>query len=74
MDPQTPFKSLGLDSLMSIELRNRLEATTGLRLSPTLLWTYGTPSSLARALDGLLQAVVEQQEFPAAAPNLMGAS
>lgn len=74
MDPQTPFKSLGLDSLMSIELRNRLEATTGLRLSPTLLWTYGTPSLLARALDGLLQAAVDQQEYPAAAPNLMGDS
>ncbi|MDT0433641.1 SDR family NAD(P)-dependent oxidoreductase [Streptomyces doudnae] len=44
------FESLGLDSLMSLELRNRLEAAFGLRLSPTLLWTYGTPRALTKAL------------------------
>ncbi|MEU8340640.1 SDR family NAD(P)-dependent oxidoreductase [Spirillospora sp. NPDC048832] len=47
---ETPFKSLGLDSLMSLELRNRLEAAFGLKLSPTLLWTYGNPAALAGAL------------------------
>ncbi|MFC9327395.1 SDR family NAD(P)-dependent oxidoreductase [Kitasatospora sp. NPDC057015] len=50
IDRETPFKALGLDSLMSLELRNRLEATFGLRLSPTLLWTYGN----TRALSGEL--------------------
>ncbi|MFJ5172916.1 SDR family NAD(P)-dependent oxidoreductase [Streptomyces griseoviridis] len=44
------FESLGLDSLMSLELRNRLEAALGLRLSPTLLWTYGTLRTLTKAL------------------------
>ncbi|MFE2060291.1 SDR family NAD(P)-dependent oxidoreductase [Streptomyces sp. NPDC059446] len=44
------FDSLGLDSLMSLELRNRLEAAFGLRLSPTLLWTYGTLQALSGAL------------------------
>jgi phthiocerol/phenolphthiocerol synthesis type-I polyketide synthase C len=47
---ETPFKSLGLDSLMGLELRNRLEEAFGLRFSPTLLWTYGTPRALAAAL------------------------
>ncbi|WUH89160.1 SDR family NAD(P)-dependent oxidoreductase [Streptomyces sp. NBC_00433] len=61
MDParvesDTPFKALGLDSLMSLELRNRLEAAFGLKLSPTLLWAYGTPRALAGALCGQLPA------------------
>jgi phthiocerol/phenolphthiocerol synthesis type-I polyketide synthase C len=47
---ETPFKALGLDSLMSLELRNRLEAAFGIRLSPTLLWTYSNPRALAGAL------------------------
>ncbi|MGA5040323.1 type I polyketide synthase [Streptomyces capoamus] len=50
MDRETPLKSLGLDSLMSLELRNRLEAEFGLKLSPTLLWTYSSLRPLAQAL------------------------
>ncbi len=38
-----------------LDLRNRLEASTDLRLSPTLIWTYGAPATLARALDDLLR-------------------
>lgn len=53
---QAAFKGLGLDSLMSLELRNRLESAFGLRLSPTLLWAYGTPETLARALGEQLSA------------------
>jgi phthiocerol/phenolphthiocerol synthesis type-I polyketide synthase C len=50
----TPFKSLGLDSLMSLELRNRLEAAFARKLSPTLLWTYGTVDTLTGALAELV--------------------
>jgi phthiocerol/phenolphthiocerol synthesis type-I polyketide synthase C len=50
IDGETPLKALGLDSLMGLELRNRLETAFGLKLSPTLLWTYGTVSALARVL------------------------
>ncbi|AGT09198.1 type I polyketide synthase [Paracoccus aminophilus] len=55
MDPQaigreTPFKALGLDSLMGLELRNRLEVAFGLKLSPTLLWTYGNTKAIAPVL------------------------
>ena len=58
IDRDTPFKSLGLDSLMGLELRNRLEAAFGLKLSPTLLWTYGN----ARALSAvLIERVLSQQ-------------
>ena len=50
IDRDTPFKALGLDSLMGLELRNRFESVFGLRLSPTLLWTYGTTRALAGVL------------------------
>jgi phthiocerol/phenolphthiocerol synthesis type-I polyketide synthase C len=50
IDCETPFKALGLDSLMGLELRNRLETTFGLRLSPTFLWTYGCSRVLADVL------------------------
>ncbi len=50
IDSETPFKALGLDSLMGLELRNRLEAAFGLKLSPTLLWTYGSSRVLAGVL------------------------
>ncbi len=50
LERDAPFKSLGLDSLLSLELRNRLEAAFDLRLSPTLLWTYGTVAALTKAL------------------------
>ncbi|MFI7546103.1 SDR family NAD(P)-dependent oxidoreductase [Actinoplanes sp. NPDC049599] len=57
--PETPFRALGLDSLMSLELRNRLEEAFGLRLSPTLLWAYGTPETLAGALAGQLTTTAD---------------
>jgi phthiocerol/phenolphthiocerol synthesis type-I polyketide synthase C len=50
VEDQVPFKALGLDSLMGLELRNRLEVAFGVRLSPTLLWTAGN----VRELSGLL--------------------
>jgi phthiocerol/phenolphthiocerol synthesis type-I polyketide synthase C len=50
IDRDTPFKALGLDSLMGLELRNRLESVFGLTLSPTLLWAYGRTSALAGLL------------------------
>ncbi|MGF1428117.1 type I polyketide synthase [Kitasatospora sp. LaBMicrA B282] len=50
IDRESAFKSLGLDSLMGLEFRNRLESAFGLRLSPTLLWTYGTVRALSGAL------------------------
>ncbi len=47
VDAEAPLKSLGLDSLMTLELRNRLEADCGLRLSATLVWNYPTIVALA---------------------------
>ena len=39
---KTNFKSLGIDSLMSIQLKNKLEAVCDVPISVTSFWTYST--------------------------------
>lgn len=50
IDHDRPMESLGLDSLMALELRNRLEASLGTTLPVALVWAYPTITDLAGAL------------------------
>ncbi|WP_437775823.1 type I polyketide synthase [Sorangium sp. So ce1097] len=63
VDASATFSSLGVDSLMGLELRNRLEASLGVRLSVALLFAYPTVASLS-------QHLIDRMDLPApAAPQ-----
>ncbi|HVY14868.1 MAG TPA: beta-ketoacyl reductase, partial [Rhodopila sp.] len=59
--PETPFQELGLDSLMSVELRNLLAKAFDVALPPTLALDYPTLATLS---DHIMQ-----QLFPATVPD-----
>jgi acyl transferase domain-containing protein/NADPH:quinone reductase-like Zn-dependent oxidoreductase/acyl carrier protein len=54
------FKSFGIDSLMSVQLKNKLEKIVEIPLSVTTFWTY---ASIKKYTKFLLDKIVQQPEI-----------
>ncbi|MBS2964405.1 alpha/beta fold hydrolase, partial [Actinocrinis puniceicyclus] len=67
VEPQRPFKDLGIDSLGAVELRNRLTQSSGVRLPSTLVFDHPSPAAIAQLLLTEVGAV-EQSAASSAGP------
>ncbi|MGO4421681.1 type I polyketide synthase, partial [Streptomyces sp. MCAF7] len=63
--PDQPLRELGMDSLMAVELRNRIGARLGSRLAATVLFDHPTTARLA---DHLLNTVFASADRTAQRP------
>jgi acyl carrier protein len=68
VDADTSLVSLGLDSLMAIALRNRLQREVGLDIPTTVMWTHPTASALTRYLLARLDPEVRPDDARPAQP------
>jgi acyl carrier protein len=80
LDIQRPLGEYGLNSIMGLELRHRLEREFALRLSATLIWNYPSVAAMAGHLRARLdvelasmtvsaESATDAGEVPSAKPS-----
>ena len=69
IEPRQRLFDMGLDSLLAVELRNRLETSLGSALRPTLLFDYPTLEALANYL-GKEVLKLDQMDAPSETEEL----
>ncbi|MGW2028400.1 SDR family NAD(P)-dependent oxidoreductase, partial [Streptomyces decoyicus] len=67
--PHRPFRDLGVDSLIAVELRNALSLACGITLSATVVFDYPTPAELAGFLRTRIVEPAYTDAEQAAAPS-----
>ncbi|MFC9271102.1 type I polyketide synthase, partial [Streptomyces zhihengii] len=70
----SPFRDLGADSLIAVNLRNGIAQATGLRLPATLVFDHPTPAALARHIEEQLFADGSPHDAAAPAGGAPGAT
>ncbi|WP_253209626.1 type I polyketide synthase, partial [Streptomyces niphimycinicus] len=73
IDPGRAFQESGFDSVTAVELRNRLNRATGLRLPATLTYDQPTPLAMAEYLCGELLHGGQDRSAPAVPVQAIGA-
>ncbi len=63
IDSNRGFIDYGLDSLMSIELRNQLQTDLNIKLSPTFLFDYSTINHVVKYIDSNWITTAIQNEY-----------
>ena len=73
IDPEFPLNELGLDSLLALELRNRLGAAMGAKQPATLLFNYPTVAALVAHFAPILVPLASEPSPNAGGDDALGA-